>query len=146
MAPIDWIGTVESLIEICNGGEQGYREAARKTTRPDLKHHFETQSSTRAEFALELQRELSRLTQVNVHGSVAAALHRQWLDLLARFGGGDKGVLTAVREGEKRAMASYEDALTKPLPPQAEQLVRNQLENIRKAYNELAVWQTALAA
>jgi uncharacterized protein (TIGR02284 family) len=146
MAPIDWIGTVESLIEICKDGEQGYREAATKTTRPDLKHYFETQSDSRAEFTLELQRELSRLTQVNVRGSVAAALHRQWLDLLARFAGGDKGVLTAVREGEKRAMASYEDALTKPLPPQLEQLVRNQLEDIRKAYNGLAVWETGLAA
>jgi len=137
MAPSEWIDTVENLIETCKDGEDGYREAARNVVRPELKRYFEDQSGNREQFADGLRRELSQVGEMDVQGSIAAAIHRSWLDLLASFGGGEKGVLTAVREGERRAIAAYERAVATPLPPQIERLARNQLDNILEVYKHL---------
>ena len=146
MAPTDWIGTVKKLIEICTDGEHGYREAARHASRPELKKYFETQSAHRARFAGELRRELSSLTAITVHGSAAAALHRGWIDLLSRIGGGERSVLTAVAEGERRAIAEYESAIQNPLPPQIVRLARSQLEEIRRVYNTITPGEPPVAA
>jgi uncharacterized protein (TIGR02284 family) len=146
MAPTDWIGTVKKLIEICTDGEHGYGEAAHHASRPELKEYFETQSAHRALFAEELRRELSSLTAMRVHGSAAAALHRGWLDLLSRIAGGERGVLTAVAEGERLAIAEYESAIQNPLPPQIERLARTQLDEIRRAYNSITPGQPPIAA
>ncbi len=137
MTHTDWIGTVERLIEACKDGEDGFREAAHRATRKDLKQHFETQSRKRAQFGNDLHRELSRLSGREARGSLAAAMHRGWLDLLAAFGGGDDGVLNAVRQGERSAIQSYTEALRQPLPPQIERLVRSQLESIERGLSEL---------
>ena len=104
MAQTDWISTVRTLMEVCKDGEDGYKEAARRAVRPDLKRYFEKQSSTRARFREDLRNHLSLLGRIRARGSLAAAVHRGWLDLLAKFGGGDTGILTAVREGERQAM------------------------------------------
>jgi len=146
MTPTDWIGTVTKLIEVCTDGEHGYREAAHRASRPELKEFFEVQSAQRARFAEELRRELSSLTAIHVHGSAAAAIHRGWLDLLSRIGGGERGVLSAVAEGERRAMAEYEWAIQSPLPPQIERLARSQLDDIRRVYNSITPDQPPLAA
>lgn len=146
MVRTDWIDTVERLIEICKDGEQGYREAARKVVHADLRDYFEKQSSTRAQFADELRREMPGLIEVHVHESIAAVVHRGWIDLLATLGGGEKRVLTAVREGEEIAISAYKTALASPLPPQFEWLARRQLENIERVYNDLASWEPGLAA
>ncbi len=145
MAHTDWIGTVKRLIETCKDGEHGYREAARKAGREDLKKYFATQSEARARFAEELRSEMSRLTDVDMSGSLAAAVHREWMDLLARLGGGDHGVVSAVRQGEGRAIVAYQTAITSPLPPQIEQLARRQLEEIERALEELPGPDTAAA-
>lgn len=146
MAHTEWIGTVERLIEICKDGEHGYKEAARQTDRQDLQRIFETQSRARARFAEELRNETSRLTDVSVSGSLAAAVHRGWMDLLARLGGGDEGLLSAVRQGERRAILAYENAIRTPLPPQIEQLARRQMEEIKRAVEDLPGPETNAAA
>lgn len=146
MAPTDWIGTVKKLIEICTDGEHGYREAARHASRPELQNYFEIQSAHRARFAEDLRRELSSLTAMHVHGSAAAAIHRGWLDLLSRIAGGERGVLTAVAEGERLAIAEYESAIQNPLPPQIERLARSHLEEIRRVYNSITPGQPPVAA
>ena len=146
MAHTGWIGTVERLIEVCKDGEHGYREAARQAARRDLQQFFGAQSKTRARFAEELRSEMSRLTDVNVSGSLAAAVHRGWMDLLARFGGGDEGLLSTVRQGERRAILSYENAIQSPLPPEIEQLARRQLEEIKRAFKDLPGPDTTAAA
>ncbi len=146
MTQTDWIGTVRTMIEACKDGEDGYREAARRAVRRDLRRYFEEQSSTRARFAGELRNQLSLLGQLKPRGSLAAAVHRGWLDLLAKFGGGDSGVLTAVREGERQAMAEYEIAVSSPLPPQIERLARIQLEHIGQVYRELEEWRLGRTA
>lgn len=146
MAPTDWIGTVKKLIEICTDGEHGYREAAHHATQAELKQYFETQSAHRARFAEELRRELSSLTAIRVHGSAAAAIHRGWIDLLSRIGGGERGVLSAVAEGERRAIAEYESAIHNPLPPQIERLARRQLDEIRRVYNTITSGRPPIAA
>ncbi|HET6933879.1 MAG TPA: PA2169 family four-helix-bundle protein [Candidatus Angelobacter sp.] len=137
MAHTDWMATVERLIETCKDGEDGFREAAHKATRKDLKQYFETQSRNRAQFGNDLGRELSRLSGREARGSLAAAMHRGWLDLLAAFGAGDESVLNAVRQGERSAIQSYEEALRQPLPPQIERLARTQLESIERGLNKL---------
>jgi uncharacterized protein (TIGR02284 family) len=146
MAHTDWIGTLRTLIEVCKDGEDGYKEAARRAVRRDLRRYFEEQSSTRASFAVELRDQLSLLGKIQLRGSLAAAVHRGWLDLLAKFGGGDAGVLTAVLEGERQAIADYEIALAAPLPPQMERLARSQLEQIGQVYAELEQWQLGRTA
>lgn len=146
MAQTDWISTVRTLMEVCKDGEDGYKEAARRAVRPDLKRYFEKQSSTRARFREDLRNHLSLLGRIRARGSLAAAVHRGWLDLLAKFGGGDTGILTAVREGERQAMTEYQAALSRPLPPQIERHARQQLEDIEQVYRELEQWHLGRTA
>ncbi|HET7871536.1 MAG TPA: DUF2383 domain-containing protein, partial [Terriglobales bacterium] len=77
MAPSNWIGSIERLIETCKDGESGYRQAAQDVRDPELQRFLEEQSNIRARFAQELRDELSRMTGWRSHGSAAGVMHRR---------------------------------------------------------------------
>ena len=74
----DSVKVVEKLIEICKDGEKGYKDAAERAKRSDLKSFFTTQSAERSRFARELQAVVMKLgkTEKKESGTVAGALHR----------------------------------------------------------------------
>ena len=106
----DPVSVVEKLIETCKDGQNGYRDAAEHVTQPDLRSFFQEQSLERAGFVQELESELPRLgkAEKKESGSVAAAIHRAWIDTKANLGGGDKSILESVEQGEDSAKDTYE--------------------------------------
>src|SRR5580704_7439836 len=142
------VTVIEKLMEICNDGEKGYKDAAEHVKRSDLKTFFSTQSSERGRFARELQAILMKLgkTEKKESGTVAGALHRAWIDTKVGLGSGDKSILESVEKGEDEARDSYREAIGSPLPPDLADIVSRQARSIQTAHDQVKSLRDGLAA
>ena len=143
------VDTLEHLIERCRDGHNGFREAAEKVKRTDLKTWFNEVSLERGRFAEELQNELVRLGKPDerVKGTTEAALHRAWLDTKAALGGDDHTVLDWLEHGEDFAKDAYEKALTSDLPENIAIIVRRQAASVQHVHDRVKMLRdTAKAA
>jgi uncharacterized protein (TIGR02284 family) len=130
---------LEDLIETCRDGQKGYQDAASHVKRPDLKTYFLDMSLERGRYAEELQGELHRLGDPDkkVSGSVAAALHRTWIDTKVAMGGGDKAILDSLEQGEDKAKEAYKKALENSLPENIAQIVRSQAAGVQRSHDKV---------
>ena len=142
------LSVVEDLIETCKDGQKGYQDAASHAKRSDLKTYFNQQSLERASFAGELEAVLIQLGKPDkkVSGSVAASLHRAWIDTKVSLGAGDHSILESVESGEDSAKESYEKALTKDLPENIAQIVRRQAASVQRAHDKVKSLRDTTAA
>src|SRR5256885_1077085 len=142
------ISVLEKLIETCRDGEKGYSDPAAHVKSHDLRSYFLEQSRQRAQFAQELESELSRLGKAGKKesGSVPGAVHRAWIDVKANLGGGDKSILASVEQGEDNAKETYEKALSTSLPPELASVIRRQAEKGRQAHDKVRTLRDRLAA
>ena len=87
--------TLQTLIQTCRNGQNGYMHAAGKAKDSELKAFFDEQSRERGRFAVELTDEAQKLGKVEPSraGTVAGVLHRAWFELKADIGTGDAGIL-----------------------------------------------------
>src|SRR5262245_65364178 len=109
----DVISTLNNLIETCRDGQTGFQSAAEGVTDPALKSLFEQYGLQRAKFVGELQNEVLRLGgDPENTGSVAAALHRGWINIKSAVTGkNERSILEEVERGEDAAVRNYQDAL-----------------------------------
>jgi uncharacterized protein (TIGR02284 family) len=133
------ISVLNNLIETCRDGHDGFRSAADGVTDPALKGLFEQYSHQRAQFVDELQDEVLRLGgNPQQRGSVAAALHRGWINIKSAVTGKDEqNILAEAERGEDSAIRNYEDALNSNLPPDVVSLVLRQYNIIRQAHDRV---------
>jgi uncharacterized protein (TIGR02284 family) len=133
------ISVLEKLIETCRDGQNGYRDAAENVKDPELRSFFNEVSTTRAEFAGELENEVIRLGKHNPDrkGSATAALHRGWIDLKAALGGGDHSILSSVEAGEDNAKKQYEEALNDNLPRDIKDILQQQSQSVISAHDRV---------
>ncbi len=126
------IETLENLVERCRDGQRGFKEAAEHVKESSLKSYFNEQSIQRAQFAAELENELNRLGKRDVDRSstVAAALHRVFIDLKSAITKGDTAILNEVERGEDYAKKAYEEALNETLPANLTSIVRSQAQSV----------------
>ncbi|HEV2401864.1 MAG TPA: PA2169 family four-helix-bundle protein [Candidatus Sulfotelmatobacter sp.] len=145
----DAIDVLEHLIERCRDGHNGFREAAEKVKRTDLKTWFNEVSLERGRFAEELQNELVRVGKPDkrVSGSTEGALHRAWLDTKQALGGDDHTVLDWLEHGEDVAKDAYQKAITSDLPENIALIVRRQADSVRQVHDRVKMLRdTAKAA
>jgi uncharacterized protein (TIGR02284 family) len=143
------LSVVEDLIETCKDGQKGYQDAASHVKRSDLKTYFNQQSLERASFAGELEAILVQLGKPDkkVTGSVAATLHRAWIDTKVGLGAGDHAILESVEAGEDSAKKAYNKATTSDLPQNIAQIVRRQAASVQRAHDKVKTLRdTATAA
>ena len=143
------LSVVEDLIETCKDGQKGYQDAASHAKRSDLKTYFNQQSLERASFAGELEAILIQLGKPDkkVSGSVAASLHRAWIDTKVSLGAGDHAILESVESGEDKAKEAYQKAITKDLPENIAQIVRRHAASVQRAHDKVKTLRdTATAA
>ncbi len=135
----DSMDILENLIERCRDDHNGYREAAEKVSRNDLKTFFNQVSLERGQFAEELQNELLHLGEheKRVSGSTEGALHRAWIDTKMALGGDDHTVLAWLEHGEDVAKDDYQKALTSDLPENIAQIVRRQAAAIQRDHDRV---------
>ena len=144
----DVVDVLERLIETCRDGENGYRQAAEHAKDPELASFFRTQSAQRATFARELEAEAQRFgnAEPKDSGSVSGAVHRAWIDVKEKLGGGDTTILESVEQGEDNAKKNYEEALTKDLPENVSGLIRRQAQAVFSAHDRARTLRDARKA
>ncbi len=139
MANEDVISTLNTLIETCKDGQNGFQEAATGVERSDLKSLFYECSQQRAQFTGELQslvRELGGDPEQS--GSLAAAVHRRWIDIKSAITGKDEtSVLNECERGEDIAVSTYKTALEAHLPANVNTVVENQYNTVQATHDKI---------
>ncbi len=135
----DTISTLNNLIETCKDGENGFRTAAEGVKKSELTTLFNTYAQQRARFASELQAEVRRIGgDPEQTGSVAASLHRGWINIKSVVTGEDEAAIIAECErGEDSAVANYQEALKANLPADAQSVVQRQYTDVKAAHDKI---------
>ncbi len=133
------ISTLNNLIETCKDGQEGFRTAADGVKNSELKTLFNTYSQQRAQFAAELQNEVRRLGgDPEKTGSVAATLHRGWINIKSAVTGEDEGaVISECERGEDSAVKNYKDAQATGLPGDISSIVERQYGQVKEAHDRI---------
>ena len=142
------ISTLNNLIETCKDGENGFRTASDGVKNQELKTLFLTYSQQRAQFASELQAEVRRLGgDAEQTGSVAATLHRGWINIKSAVTGEDEGaVISECERGEDSAVRNYQDALKENLPAELQTIIQRQYTQVKEAHDRIRALEKADSA
>ena len=133
--PDQVVSTLNSLIEMNRNAQRGYEEAAEKIATPQIKEFCYEQIRIRAQFVGDLQPPVVSLGgHPKKTGSVAAAVHRGWIDLKSTLGAGDHAILTAIATGEDYAVKEYKKALDETLPARVRDIVERQFQSVKQAH------------
>jgi conserved hypothetical protein len=131
---------LNSLIEICKDGQEGYQDAAERVTNVDYKSLFTELASQRQLFIGELRRlVMAQGESVEDSGSIAGAVHRGWLDLKAAVTSGDEhALLEECERGEDFAVARYRVALEHDeLPENIQRMIAQQYSGVQAAHDRV---------
>ena len=131
---------LNSLIETCKDGQEGFRTAAENVQSADYKSLFFDLSMQRQEFVAELQSLVLELGQdVENAGSVAGAIHRGWIDLKAAVTSDDEhAILAECERGEDSAVAEYREALTcEALSQNFRDVILRQAVQVKQAHDRI---------
>lgn len=142
------ISTLNGLIETCRDGQNGFKAAAEGVDDSALKQLFYGYSQQRASFVGELQDEVRRLGgDPENSGSVAASLHRGWIDIKSAVtGGDDSSIISECERGEDSAVKTYSDALGKDLPAGVRPVVERQFASVKEAHDRIRSLERASGA
>lgn len=144
----DVISTLNNLIETCKDGQNGFQTAADGVKNPELKTLFHTYSQQRAQFAGELQAEVQRMGgDPESAGSLAATIHRGWINIKSTVTGEDEGAVIAECErGEDSAVSNYKEALGQTLPQNIRDIVESQYRQVQEAHDRIRTLERASEA
>lgn len=134
------ISTLNSLIETCRDGREGFRTAAEGVQSAELRELFHNYARQREGFVSELQDEVRRLGgDPEQTGSLVATLHRGWMGLRAALEGeDDRAVVSECERGESVALETYRAALGADMPAGVRAMIERQFAEIKEAYNLIA--------
>ncbi len=106
-------------------------------------------SLQRSKFAGELQNELINLGEPapSEHSTVAAALHRGWINIKSVVTNRDNhAILAECERGEDSAVAEYRKALKAAFPAPLEEIVNRQFQEVLATHNSVRGLRDQLAA
>ncbi len=124
----DVISVLNDLIETCEDGVKGFRDAAEAIGNPRAKEIFQTRIEYIERAESDLKAAVRRLGgDPEDGGSATGAMHRGWLNLKAAITGkDDEAIVAECERGENAAVERYEKALEKELPTDVRLLVDKQ--------------------
>ena len=131
---------LNSLLEKNYDAERGYKLAAEKVKREDLKQFFVQRAQERYEFGHELKSEIRNFGENPDKGSsLAGDAHRSWMNLKASLSSDkDESVLEEAIRGEKAAVEEYEDILKESeIPASTGNILMKQKNAIVASLNEV---------
>ena len=128
---------LNSLVNTLQDSQKGFADIGEHLKDETLKRYFLAESLKRANFRAELENELHRMGEHDVHesGTTVGAVHRVWGDLKAKLGGGDHTLLETAEQGEDSAKKAYADALEQDLPLPLKQLLSEQQAHILTSHD-----------
>lgn len=135
----DVSSTLNSLLETCKDGEQGFRTAADGVDDITLKRLFTSYAEQRGQFAAELQQLIDRIGgEPSKTGHIAGAVHRGWMNIKAAVTGKDEGaVISEAERGEDFAKKRYHEALATNLPADVRMVVERQSVQVQEAHDHV---------
>jgi uncharacterized protein (TIGR02284 family) len=123
------------LIETCTDAARGFRTAADHVKDPGLKAVFTEIAAQREQFAADLLPHAQRLGgPPPVDGTTAAALHRGWIDLIAKLRHDDRAIVAEAARGDGVTLQVFQDAIQGMLPPETRDLVERELLAVASAH------------
>ena len=139
------VSTLNTLIETCKDGQNGYQNAAGCVTDPDLRALLRSYAQQRERYAAELQSEVLRLGgNPQKHGSIAGPARRAWTNIKSLLSGGNEhAVIVECERGEDAAREQYVAALKTDLPAHVHALIERQLAGIREAHERVRALEPA---
>jgi uncharacterized protein (TIGR02284 family) len=142
------ISTLNNLIETCKDGQDGFRTAAEGVKNADLRTLFNTYGQQRAQFAAELEGSVRGLGGDPAEsGSIAATLHRGWMNIKSVVTGEDEAAIVAECErGEDSAVRNYKEALNADLPANVREVVDKQFSAVKEAHDRIRTLEIASGA
>ncbi len=104
---------IQNLIQANIDSYDGFREVAEEIDDKKLSALFSLIAHDRSSLATELQNYVEwNGEEAEEDGSVAASIHRTWIDIRAKLNGGDAYVILIEAErGEDHIKEAYEDVL-----------------------------------
>jgi uncharacterized protein (TIGR02284 family) len=131
--------TLNDLIETCKDSQAGFHAAAEKLKDKEIHSLFLHYYLQRAEFAGELQAEVTRDGgQPAESGTTAGAVHRGWIGLkTALAADSDHEILVEAERGEEAAVKNYIAALRRRLPGDVEAIVSRQFREVQEAHKKI---------
>lgn len=138
-AASEYNSTLNELIETCIDGQKGFEAAAKAVDDPQLKNELLRYSEQRATFAEELQRLVSSTGESPTEsGSMAAGMHRGWINLKSALASNDRhSILAECERGEDSAVETYRLALDEDLPPSVAVEVASQYQAIQSTHDRV---------
>jgi uncharacterized protein (TIGR02284 family) len=143
------INGLNTLITTLYDGEYGYKEAASNVASVALKQTFTNIAQQRYNFGHEIKPEIAKLGgEVDKGSSVAAGLHRTWMDLKSAIATNEEAaILAECIRGEQAAIEAYEEVLKQTAFSTATRMIIDrQLDSIRRNLTEMKRLETAYAA
>jgi uncharacterized protein (TIGR02284 family) len=108
----DTISVLQGLIQMNIDSHDGFREAADCAENVTIASLFRELAFQRSQQAAELQTLVAlNRDRPQESGSVAAVLHRVWIDIRSALGGGTAAALIEAERGEDYIKSKYEEAL-----------------------------------
>lgn len=129
---------LQDLIQINIDSREGLAEAADKVSDVALAAAFEQIALERSDHIAELRTLVAaNAEEPELDGSVAAAVHRTWMDLRAALGGGPRAILSEAERGEDQIVAKYEAALDAAGAGPAADVLRRQFASVKQAHDRI---------
>lgn len=136
---------LNELIQTCRDGQDGFEKSAKAIDDPALRDELLEYSAQRRQFADELQsRVASAGEEPAEEGSVAAVMHRGWMDLRSALSSNDRyAILAECERGEDSAVSAYRKAMESDLPPEYESIVQLQYEEVLRTHDRVKALRDA---
>lgn len=131
---------LNSLIETCKDGQEGFRSASEDVKNTALKSLFNELSIERGRFCTELQRLVATLgEEAESSGSVSGSMHRGWIDLKSSLSSGDEhAILAECERGEDAAVAEFREALdNEEIPQTVRDVIRRHYLAIQESHDRV---------
>lgn len=133
------VRVLNHLIEVTIDSMLGYAEAAKDAHRPEFKDLFDRRASDRQRVAAGLQEQVRQMGGSPAdEGTLAASVHRVFVDLRASLSKGDQAVINEVERGEDHIKSKYETALKDDdLSTPARQAIQDGYRSIIEGHDQM---------
>lgn len=140
------VNKLQELIQVNIDSRDGYLEAVEHIDNSAIATAFAELATRRNDQASEL----SGLVSINLqepvdHGSVAAAVHRAWIDLRGAIGQGTQAMLEEAERGEDYIKGKYEETLKEVAGSAVTDVLNRQYREIKATHDNVCELRDSFA-